>query len=436
MSLVAHSPPLRDLNGRQINWIGAGYLLVLSSLPGQTIFIAQFNSALRENFSLSNGEFGLLYTAATLISSICLIWAGGLVDRIAPRTLGLICITALALVAVLMSRVNSILALGIALFGLRFFGQGMMSHIAMTAMARWFNRFRGRALAFAQMGFPTGEAILPYVLTLAIIAYGWRQVWLAAAVFLIVVLAPVIAFLLNDPPDGKRALARGIINPDAQNCSAPTGSKWNRSAILRDPIFYLIILGVMGPAAIGTLFIFHQAHLSQIKGWDIGVFTAFFPALSLSVVVFAIISGLLVDRLGAWRLLPFALIPQGFGTLALGLFDPVWTIPVFFVSFGITGGIMSPVAGALWAEIYGTAHLGKIRALATSAMVLASAVGPGLAGVLIDLKFDLDRQAFFYAAYCFVVSGAYFVFLKKFKARAEIMAYEQTTAQGLPLVLP
>src|SRR5690606_40530893 len=67
-----------------------------------------------------------------------------------------------------------------------------------------------------------------------------------------------------------------------------------------------------------------------IKAWDITVFTAFFPVLSVVAVMTSIASGMLVDRFGAWRIVPFILIPEGFGCIALGLLDPVWTIPIFF----------------------------------------------------------------------------------------------------------
>lgn len=399
--------------------------MCFSSMAGQTIFIAQFNTAIRDVFSLSHGEFGFLYTIATLASSICLVWAGALADKIAPRILGLICIAGLALVAIGMSQVTHVVALGFALFGLRFFGQGMMGHIAMTTMSRWFNRFRGRALSFAQLGFPTGEAILPFIVTLSIVAFGWRQVWIGAAAVLILVLAPAVAFLLRDPPDGKRALARGEKNPDGDTATEPVGLRWTRRTVLKDPLFYMLIPGFMGPPAIGTLYIFHQAHLSVLKGWDLTVFTAFFPVLSVSVVVIAIISGTLVDRFGAWRIVPFILIPQGFGCIILGTLDPVWSIPLFLMTFGMTGGMMSPVVGALWAEIYGTAHIGAIRALATSAFVLASAIGPGIAGGLIDIGVELDTQSFFYAAFCFGASAAYFALRGRFGARVGEMSAER-----------
>lgn len=426
MSLLSPSPPLKELTSRQIQWIGAGYAMNVASMAGQTTFIAQFNTSIRDYFELSHGAFGGLYTIATLFSSICLIFAGAQADRIGPRRLAIICITGLAAVTIFMSSVTHILALGIALFGLRFFGQGMMTHIAATMMARWFNRFRGRALSFAQLGMPSAEAVMPFVLTISILAFGWRQVWLATALVLILVMLPAIAFLVRDPPDGKRALARGDVNPDGHGSARLSGQSWTRKAVLRDPLFWMIIPGFMGPPAIGTLFLFHQANLVGLKGWDLTTFTAFFPVLSISIVTCSIVSGILVDRFGAWRLMPFVLLPEAIGCLILATIEPSWAIPLFFISFGMTGGMMSPVVGALWVELYGSAHIGTIRALATSTMVFASAIGPGIAGWLIDLGVELNTQGFFYAAYCLAAVLGYLLIQQRFKKRVETLIAEAT----------
>jgi sugar phosphate permease len=131
--------------------------------------------------------------------------------------------------------------------------------------------------------------------------------------------------------------------------------------VLRDPLFYAIVLGIMGPPAIGTLFIFHQAYLVGLKGWELTTFTAFFPFMSVTGAATGLGAGFFVDRLGAWRLMPVVLLPLALACLIVGMLTPVWAIPLMFLSFGLTQGMMNPVVGALWVELYGTAHLGAIR---------------------------------------------------------------------------
>lgn len=395
--------------------------MTLATMPGQTTFIAQFNAAIRGEFGLSHGEFGGLYTLATITSAATLIFAGVLADKIGTRLLAIEVMLGLAATALLMSSLTSVVLLVVGLALLRFFGQGMLSHIAMTTMARWFNRFRGRALSFAGLGFTLGEAALPFSITIAILTFGWRQVWMGTAVVVLLGLIPLVWFLLRNPPDGKRALALGRVNPDAAASSAPTGTGWTRKAVLRDPLFFLLIPGIMAPPAIGTLFIFHQAHLTVLKGWDLTSFTASFPFLSVTIALTALFSGALVDRFGAWRLMPVVLLPLGVASLLIGTVETQWIVPLVFIFFGLTQGMMSPIVGALWVELYGTAHIGGIRALATSALVAASALGPGIAGALIDLGIDLDVQAFAYAGYCVLGAVTYLLLQPRLRARTQTL---------------
>ena len=76
--------------------------------------------------------------------------------------------------------------------------------------------------------------------------------------------------------------------------------------------------------------------------------------------------------------------------------------------FGVSYGFTSTLLGALWPEIYGTAHLGGIRAITVSGMVLATAVGPGLTGTLIDAGVALPTQLLWMAGWCVIASGVLF----------------------------
>jgi sugar phosphate permease len=63
--------------------------------------------------------------------------------------------------ALLMALGTQVWMLVLAVFLLRFCGQGMFGHIKLTAMARWFVATRGRAMAITNLGYPLGEALLP-----------------------------------------------------------------------------------------------------------------------------------------------------------------------------------------------------------------------------------------------------------------------------------
>ena len=57
-------------------FLAFGFATAFFSAFGQTFFIAVFGGELRAEFGLSHGEFGSVYSLATVASGATLIWAG------------------------------------------------------------------------------------------------------------------------------------------------------------------------------------------------------------------------------------------------------------------------------------------------------------------------------------------------------------------------
>ena len=104
--------------------------------------------------------------------------------------------------------------------------------------------------------------------------------------------------------------------------------------------------------------------------------------------------------------LPFFLVPLSASCLVLSLSGPPFVLYVVMVFLGIAYGASSTLFGSLWPGIYGTAYLGSIRAVTVSAVVIATAAGPGLTGTLIDKGITLPRQMFYLAIYCLAATVA------------------------------
>ncbi len=375
-----------------LRWLGAGFLLSFSSSFGQTYFISLFSGDLRAAFDLSHGGFGGLYTLATLASAATLVWLGKLADTQPLARLSAATITGLALIALAMAAVASPVMLVLVLFGLRLFGQGLLSHLCFTAMGRWYNAQRGRAIAIAAMGFPAGEALFPIVAVGLALWIGWRETWIVAAGALLLLALPLAYLLLRNgrtPRNPAPVDGRGKVLP----------RDWTRGEVLRDPLFYALMPGILAPSFILTGVFFHQVHLVETKGWSLALFAAAYPGYSLAAVGASLAFGWAVDRWNAGRLLPAYLLPMAAGLFLLGLVDAAWVALAFMALGGATAGAATTLIGALWAEIYGTRHLGAIRALAVAAMVFATGLAPGLMGGLLDLGIGLDAQILVMAVY-------------------------------------
>lgn len=128
--------------------------------------------------------------------------------------------------------------------------------------------------------------------------------------------------------------------------------------------------------------------------------------LAGSTVVFTLIGGWLVDRFNSKVLLPTFLLPMGIGCFLLGASAGEWSIFAFMGLLGWSYGFSSALFGTLWPEIYGVKHLGSIRAVASAAMVFASALGPGVTGLGIDNRIDFQLQLIVMGVYCVVASAS------------------------------
>jgi MFS family permease len=380
-------------------WIAGGFLLTYFSSFGQTFFISASIGEWRATFDLSHGDFGRLYMFATLASALCMPFVGRLVDIVPERRMILLVMPVLAAASLLAAYAPSVLILVIAIFLLRLFGQGMMTHIALTATGRWFAAQRGRAVSLVVLGHQGGEGTLPLLFAAVAIGFGYRSGWIAGALAILVVGLPLAYLAYRQPRTPQH---EALEAPS----TAPAVRSWTRREVLSDPIFWILLTGVLAPPFIGTIIFYHQDYLTELRNWPPHFYAVSLSVMAVTTVVFALISGALIDRFRAIAVLPFFLLPLGASCFALAIDGPAEMLFVAMVLLGISYGFSSTLFGAVWPEIYGLAHLGAVRSVIVSAMVFATAAGPGITGTLIDAGVELPTQMRWLAVYCVAAVAA------------------------------
>ena len=365
-------------------------------------------------FGLTHGEFGRLYMFATLASALCIPFFGRLIDVVQAHRMVALVVPILAGAALLAGYASSLPTLILAIFLLRLFGQGMMTNIALTSTARWFVTQRGRAVSLVVLGHQGGEATIPLAFAALAIAYGYSIGWLAAAIALIVIGLPFAYWCYRTPRALPRSASARLTeqlglpdtHPSIQTEVLPKVPSWTRGQVLRDPIFWVLLAGVLAPAFIGTTIFYHQNYLTALHSWPPQLFAMSLLVMALTTVCCALITGAAIDRLSATFILPYFLLPLGGACFVLAYSGPEISLFILMVLLGISYGIASTLFGALWPEIYGLANLGAVRSITVSAAVLATAIGPGVTGTLIDRGMSLPAQMIFLGVYCFLAAGA------------------------------
>ena len=387
-------------------FLAYGLALTWFSTVGQTYYVSLFSGDIRAEFGLSHGGFGAVYSAATLASALCLVWLGRQIDRLDLRLYSALICAGLTAACFAMAVVPaSIIALGFAIFVLRLSGQGLMTHTAYTSMTRYFDANRGKAASIATLGHSLGEGTFLPLGPVLIAAIGWRESWLVAGVGLAVILIPSILWLLKGH---RERHARFLERRMAASGDGELAERiWSRRDVLRDLRFYLLLPNGLATSFIMTGLLFHQVHLVESKGWSMAWFASGYIGFSLATVAGSLLFGPLIDRFSATRMLPIYQVPLAAGLLMLAFSNNPYVALLFLITCGFTSGARMAVTGAIWAEIYGVAHLGAIKALWTALMVFASAASPVLLGWLIDAGETMEAISL--ACFVYVIAASLLV---------------------------
>ena len=260
----------------------------------------------------------------------------------------------------------------------------MSTHIAAVAMSRWFVANRGKALSVAGLGFSVGEACYPIVVVSLLVFFTWQSVWILAAGAAILAI-PALLWLLAEERSPQSSATEG-------QSFGMGGRHWSRNQALSHPLFWFMIPALLGQSAFNTAFFFLQVHFAEIKGWEHLQLVAMFPVYTLVSIAAMILSGILLDKLDTARLIPYFQLPMIIAFLIFAYGQSLLVALVGFIFLGLSAGANATLPNAFWAEFYGTKHLGSIKAAAAAVMVLGSAIGPAVTGILLDHDLPLDSQ--------------------------------------------
>ena len=384
-----------------------GFIFTFFSSFGQSFFLGIFNTSIRETLSITHGQFGSIYAAATLCSSLLLIWLGKKIDDINIFRFSIYVTLLLSFSCFFFSKVSSVIILFIAVFLMRFSGQGMMSHTATTTVSRYFTKSRGKALSICWFGLSSSEFILPVLIVFLLSLTTWQNIWMIISLVILIFLPLASYILVRSVKLDTRE------QTDDQEFKEENIKQWKRIEVVKDFKFYVVSMNMLAMPWIATGVFVYQSFITTSKNWGPFVIAQSFMSYSVFSVLTLLISGILIDKFTSRKLLIFMNIPLFLSTFVIINFDAPITAFVFLGLIGISNGLANVLGSATWAEIYGVKHIGSIKALTTALMVFSTAFGTALFGVLIDIGFSIEKIAIISAIYIFLSFALLFFNRKK-----------------------
>ena len=97
--------------------------------------------------------------------------------------------------------------------------------------------------------------------------------------------------------------------------------------------------------------------------------------------------------------------------IALAFIDHPVAALIYLVLGGASTGARLTAVNAIWAEIYGTTHLGAIRSLVQALIILAVALSPATMGWMFDFGITVEEIALMSIGLVALSAFLFFVYL-------------------------
>jgi MFS family permease len=372
--------------------LGANWRVVLAAafgaaagITGMSVYsLSVLIGPLSDAFGWSRAEVSAAKTVLTAGFVLTGPVVGHLADRFGVRQISIGSLALLSIGFFSMTQIGSnIYLFYVALFLLALAGCGTTSLVWTRAVAGWFDRSRGLALALTLTGPGLIGVVTPQLLDSLIHRFDWRAGYVTLGVFAAVTLIPLLLFF--------RERTAVVGNGGSASQSIDQGSAIRSGFSVREALsrrhFWQIGFGFLLIGGVVSALMVHLVPLIIDAGLGRSVAVRIAGVLGLAVIVGRMLTGYLIDRFhGPYVAAVFLFMPV-FGCLLLIAGPESAAMIVLAVAFiGFAAGSEVDLVPYLTARYFGLRAYGKIY----SWMFVAFYVGVGLGPLWLGWMYDID----------------------------------------------
>ena len=375
-----------------------GSIGVLASIPGQTMGVSVFTDHYILNLDISRVKISTAYMIGTLASSLLIPYAGIFFDRFGARVIAAISTVFLGLFLLVFGFSPSIIdfiinitnaphivvvfvVITIGFFGIRFFGQGVLTLVSRGMVAKWFGPRRGFAVGIMGLITAFGFSFAPQPLQYMIQRFEWDKALIVIGMFLIFVFLPIVLiFFRAEPSKYGIEVEQGMKEKSNKNKNMAMDATVDKSVkeARKEPVYWVIMLSLGYWGLFNTAFTFHIVSIFDEIGVSALEAVKIFLPISIVSVIARFAGSYLSDRISIKYIYIAYVVSMIFSSIGLMAIELPIARMFIIISYGITSGLFGMLNIVTWPKLYGKKHFGAISGFAMSIVVAGSALGPWL----------------------------------------------------------
>ncbi len=374
----------------------ATFVVSFGQVPVFGPVLGVFILPMQQELGWSRATLSLGFTIGSITGTVTTFIIGSLLDRYGARIIVVstgIVITGAMLGLAMMDQPWQFWVL---------FGMGRGAALAgiqvgtSVAIANWFIRKRGRAMAIKGMGLRIGQATFPLIIFAIMAASTWRNayLWLAGLTFMCIML-PSALYIRRRPedmglhPDG---MTPNAVPPEGtSNASRPSPSRqegyeesWTLAEARKTRALWLLILfSFLAPFALGSINL-HMVANFQDKGIPDGLAVSVLSIFAAVSSVTVLPWGFLLERVHVRYASMLMCVFQGIACVIIIVAKTFPMAVVFGLVYGIGQAGWAVILNLIIADYFGRRHAGAIRGF-TSPFRLLGPFGPVFTGYVRDI---------------------------------------------------
>lgn len=367
------------------SWVVAASCFICCFSYGMFYTMSVFFTTLQAEFGWSSTITSSIHALHLIIFVPSTFFMGWLSDKYGPRLPIVLGAIFFGVGFSLLGQVNS-LSQFYLFYAIASLGAGIIFSLPTATVQKWFVKRSGLALGIVVTGVGAGIMLYAPLANHLISSYGWRMAYIqmgtgTAILLLLASIGATTPEKKGIQPYGAKSLAQQEVDQ-----GAVTEPVWSLREALRNKNFWLICALYFCTVLPIHLIAIHLVPFVESIGIEKGIASWIWGIVGGMSILGRLITPTLAEGTIGWRkaiIIVTTIMAVSFVWISRA--TSLWMILVFVIIYGFCYGSKVPLVPALMRAYFGTKSLGQLIGFVHAVSLVGGAIGPLLAGYIVDV---------------------------------------------------